>query len=62
MAPGYCCLPIQQSVTSQAGHIKQRCEPFYSLVDIENDRIQHFGNIFYITVSEVEKFRCLFQN
>ena len=54
MAPGYCCLPLQQSVTSQAGHIKQRCEPFYSLVDIENDRIQHFGNIFYITVSEVE--------
>ena len=43
---GYCCLPIPQAVTSQAGHIKQLCGPFYHLVDIENDRIEHFWNIF----------------
>ena len=40
--PGYCCLPLHQAVGSQAGHIKQKCRPFYSLVDLENERIQHF--------------------
>ena len=36
IAPGYCCLPLLQAVTSQAGHIKHTLGPFFSLVDIEN--------------------------
>ena len=31
-------------VMSQAGHIKRKYGPFYSLVDIENGRIQQFCN------------------
>ena len=46
ICPGYCCLPLPQAVTPQTGHIKQKCGPFYSLVDVENGRIQHFCNIF----------------
>ena len=40
-------------VTSQAGHIKRKYGPFYSLEDIENGRIQQFCNILTLLSSKL---------
>ena len=60
--PEYCCLPLLQDVTSQAGHIKQKCSLFYSYVDRGNDQIQHFCSILVSQMWHIKGACFTFEN
>ena len=52
--PEYCCVSLNQAVTSQAGQKKLLHWPFYGMIHMKNDRIQHFYTIYVLQLWKLQ--------